>query len=86
MVSEISVFTFHAEIQDGRQKWREVIFEKSRQYTLDTLGVENFDKIPLSHTVKEIEASGVNGKPVYRISFRLGRNDEIRKEYLSTGY
>ena len=30
-------------------------------------------------------ASGVNGKPVCRISFRLGRNDEIRKEYLSTG-
>ena len=30
--------------------------------------------------------SGVNGKPVYRISFPLGRNDQIRKEYLSTGY
>ena len=30
--------------------------------------------------------SGVNGKPVYRISFRLGRNDEIRKEYLSADY
>ena len=29
--------------------------------------------------------SGVNGKPVYRNSFHLGRNDEIRKEYLSTG-
>ena len=26
--------------------------------------------------------SGVNGKPVYHIF----RNDEIRKEYLSTGY
>ena len=33
-----------------------------------------------------ITISGVNGKPVYRISFRLGKNDEIRKEYLSTGY
>ena len=30
--------------------------------------------------------SGVKGKPVYRILFHLGRNDEIRKEYLSTGY
>ena len=30
--------------------------------------------------------SGVNGKPVFRISFHLGRNDEIRKEYLTTGY
>ena len=33
-----------------------------------------------------IDISGVNGKPVYHISFRLGRNDEIRKEYLRTGY
>ena len=32
------------------------------------------------------DASGVNGKLVIRISFRLGRNDEIRKEHLSTGY
>ena len=30
--------------------------------------------------------SGVNGKPVYRISFHLGGNNEIRKEYISTGY
>ena len=28
----------------------------------------------------------MNSKPVYRISFRLGRSDEIREEYLSTGY
>ena len=27
----------------------------------------------------------MNGNPVYRISLRLGRNYEIRKEYLSTG-
>ena len=32
------------------------------------------------------EGSGVNGKPVNCISFCLGRNDEFRKEYLSTGY
>ena len=34
-----------------------VIFVKSRQYTLDTLGVENFNEIPVSHMVKEIEAN-----------------------------
>ena len=28
----------------------------------------------------------MTGNPVYRILFPLGRNDEIRKEYLSTGY
>ena len=44
---------FHAEIQAGGK----VIFVKSYQYTLDTLGVEKFDKIGLSCTVKEIEAS-----------------------------
>ena len=33
------------------------IFVKSRQYTQDTLGVENFDEIPLSRRVKEIEAN-----------------------------
>ena len=32
-----------------------VIFVKSSQYTLDTLGVENFDEIPLSR--KETEAN-----------------------------
>ena len=36
---------------------RKVSFIKSHQYTLDTLGVENLDKIALSHTVKEIEAN-----------------------------
>ena len=30
--------------------------------------------------------SGVNGIPVYRILFRLGRNDKIHKEYSRTGY
>ena len=34
-----------------------VMIVKSHQYTLDTLGVENFDKIALSRTVKEIEAN-----------------------------
>ena len=34
-----------------------VIFVKSRLYILDILGVENFAEIPLSHTVKEIEAN-----------------------------
>ena len=34
-----------------------VIFMKSRLYTLDILAVKNFNEIPLSHTVKEIEAN-----------------------------
>ena len=34
----------------------------------------------------ETNISGVNSKPAYCILFRLGRNDEIRKGYLSTGY
>ena len=31
-------------------------------------------------------SSGVNSKQAHRISFCLGRNDEIRKEYLNTSY
>ena len=42
-------------------------------------------KFSKPHSTK-ISGSGVNGKPVYRFLFRLGRNDEIHKEYLSTGY
>ena len=34
-----------------------VIFVKSGQYTLDILGVENFDEIPVYCMVKEIEAN-----------------------------
>ena len=34
-----------------------VIFVKSHQYTLDTLGVKNFDKIALAQMEKEIEAN-----------------------------
>ena len=34
-----------------------LIFVKSCQYTLNTLGIENFDEIPLSPKVKEIEAN-----------------------------
>ena len=33
------------------------IFENCRVHSLDTLWVENFDKIALSHTVKEIEGN-----------------------------
>ena len=48
---------FHTEIHDGGRRWWESDFVKSCQYTLDTLGVENFNEIPLSRTVKEIEAN-----------------------------
>ena len=50
------VFALYAEIQDGRPKWQDRIFEKRRQLTADTLGVENYIKITLSHTVSEINA------------------------------
>ena len=48
---------FHAEIQDGRQRWRKSDFcEKSPVHSGHPGGVENFDEIPLSRTVKEKEA------------------------------
>ena len=49
------VFVFYAEIQDGRQKWRESDFcEKSPVDSADSLQVRNFVKITLSRTVSQI--------------------------------
>ena len=46
---------FYSKIQNGRHFWGG---EKlPRVHRLDTLWVENFDEIALSHTVKEIEAN-----------------------------
>ena len=43
--------------QNGRHMWEEENFWKfPRVHCSDTPWVENFDEIPLSHTVKEIEA------------------------------
>ena len=54
-VSEISVFAFYAEIQDGRHKWPESDFwEKLPVSSTDTLGVKNVVEIALSRTVSEI--------------------------------
>ena len=48
---------FTAEIQDGRQKWRENNFwEKSPIDSTNTLWVKNFVEIALSHSVSEINA------------------------------
>ena len=47
----------NSKIQNGRHMWEEENFYKlPRVHCSDTLWVENFDEIPLSHTVKEIEA------------------------------
>ena len=49
------VFAFKAEIQDGRQKWRENNFcEKSPADSANTLRVKNFVEIALSHSVSNI--------------------------------
>ena len=54
-VSEIFVFAFKAEIQDGRQKWRENNFcKKLPTDSADTLRIKNFVKIALSRSVSEI--------------------------------
>ena len=50
-------FAFYAEIQDGRQKWRENDFwGKSPVDSGDTLRVKNFVKIALSRSISEINA------------------------------
>ena len=48
-------FAFYAEIQDGRQKWRESDFcLKSPVYSSYTRWAKNFVKLALSRTVSEI--------------------------------
>ena len=50
-------FAFYAEIQDGRQKWRENDFcEKSPVDSANTLWVKHFVEIALSRSVSEINA------------------------------
>ena len=49
------IFAFYAEIQDGRQKWRQSDFcEMSPVHSADTLQVKNFIKITLSRIVSKI--------------------------------
>ena len=64
MVKEIegnlwfSILGKNSKIQNGRHMWEEENFGKlQRVHCSDTLWVENFDEIALSHTVKEIEAN-----------------------------
>ena len=62
----------NSKIQNGRHMWEEEIFWKlPRVHCLDTPWIENFDEIPLSHTVKEIESI---------LCFAiLGKNSKIQK-------
>ena len=48
-------FSKNLKIQNGRHFWK-IFWKIGIVYSLDTLGVENFDEIALSPTVKEIEA------------------------------
>ena len=55
-----AIFGKNSKIQNGRHFWglgKGKFLENCRVHSLDTLWVENFDEIALSHTVKEIEAN-----------------------------
>ena len=53
-----SIFGKNLKIQNGRHFWEEENFWKlPRVHFLDTLWVENFNEIALSHTVQKIEAN-----------------------------
>ena len=67
-----SILGKNSKIQNGCHMWEEEIFLKlPRVHCSDTLWVENFDEILLSHTVKEIEA-------ILCFSI-LGKNSKIQK-------
>ena len=52
-----AILAKNSKIQNGRHMWEEENFFKlPRVHCSDTLWLENFDEIPLSHMVKEIEA------------------------------
>ena len=53
-----AIFGKNSKIQNVRHFWGgENFLENCRLHSLNTLWVENFDEIALSHTVKEIEAN-----------------------------
>ena len=53
-----AIFWKNSKLQNGRHFWgRENFLKLPRVHCSDTLWVENFDEIALSHTVKEIEAN-----------------------------
>ena len=53
-----AIFGKNSKIQNGRHFWGgENFLNLQRVHSLDTLWVENFDEIALSHTVKEIEGN-----------------------------
>ena len=53
-----AIFGKNSKIQNGRHFWGGKFLENCKKlHSLDTLWVENFDEIALSHTVKEIEAN-----------------------------
>ena len=89
-----SIFGKNSKIQNGRHFWGEENILKIAKSTLsDSLWVENFDEIALSHTVKEIEANlcfaifGKNSKIKNGRHFGgRGKFFENCQEYISERY
>ena len=70
---------FYAEIQDGRQKWRENDFcEKSTVDSADTLWVKNIVKIALSRSVSEINPF-LHLRQKFKMAAKSGRKTIFRK-------
>ena len=62
----------------------ELLYSLSIMYSTSTfLPQTNFLYV---HEIKHPHLSGVNGERVYLVSFCSDRNDEICKEYFSTGH
>ena len=79
-VSEINAsLPFYAEIQDGRQKWRENDFwEKSPVHSADTLWVKNFVEIALSRSVSQISVF-LYFTPKFKMAAKSGKKRFLGK-------
>ena len=85
------IFTSCAEIQDGRQKWRENDFcENFPVDYADTLRVKNFVNIALSHTISQINAfyavihNGRQNRFLEKVTSRLSRYPASQKKLLKS--
>ena len=73
------VFVFNAEIQEGRQKWRENEFcEMSSIVSADILRVKNFIEIALSRSVSDINRL-LCLTQIFKMASKSGRKTIFRK-------
>ena len=78
-------FAFYTEIQDGRQKWWENVFGKSRQLTLLIQRGSKILTKSLSHTVSKIKCGFAFYKEIQDGHQKWWKNDFWESRQLTIG-